>query len=212
MTTLLHIEASPRKTASHSRSVASAFLDAYRALHPQHSIETVDLLDPARPLPPFEGITTMAKAEVMAGRPLAPAVAHNWAACQSIARHFNAADRYVFSIPMWNFGVPYPLKHYIDVVTLPGENWTWSREHGYRGLLEGKRALLVYSSSSQSYPPGPEYHEDDFQKPFMRRWLQSIGVTDVVEINVAPTGAGAARLEAIRNRAVEEARELAAFF
>lgn len=211
MTTLLHVEASPRGEASHSATVARAFVDAYRSLHPERATETVDLWDPAAPLPPFEGITTAAKAAVMAGKPLALELAATWAACQAVARRFNAADRYVFSVPMWNFSVPYPLKHYIDVVTLPGENWVWSRETGYRGLLTGKRAVIVYASAG-GYPSGPSYHPDDFQKPFLRRWLQSVGVTDVAEINVAPTGGGSDRIAAIRQHAVEEARKLAASF
>ena len=35
-------------------------------------------------------------------------------------RRFDAADRYLFSVPMWNAGVPYILKQFIDVVSQPG--------------------------------------------------------------------------------------------
>jgi len=107
-------------------------------------------------------------------------------AAVALAQRFNAADKYVFSVPMWNFGVPYRLKHFIDVVTLPGENWTWSRAEGYRALLKDKKALLIYTSAG-AYPVGPDYDAADFQKPYMRRWLAFIGITDVTEIAVAPT-------------------------
>lgn len=49
-----------------------------------------------------------------------------WQGAVRLSRAFNAADKYVFSLPMWNFGIPYILKHYIDIVTLPGENWLWT--------------------------------------------------------------------------------------
>src|SRR3546814_10459519 len=77
---------------------------------------------------------------------------------------------------MWNFGVPYPLKHYIDVVTLPGQNWCWTRSGGYLPLLRDKRAILVYTSAnnycSDRVGQGVQL---ELQKPFMRKWLGFIG-------------------------------------
>jgi FMN-dependent NADH-azoreductase len=105
---------------------------------------------------------------------------------RAVSRQFNAADKYVFSVPMWNFSIPYPLKHYIDVITLAGENWTWSRSEGYRSLLSGKKALLIYSSAG-SYSLGEPASHADFQKPYLRHWLSFIGVDDLTEINLAPT-------------------------
>lgn len=32
---------------------------------------------------------------------------------------FKGADKYLFSLPMWNFGVPCKLKKYIDVIVQP---------------------------------------------------------------------------------------------
>ena len=61
-----------------------------------------------------------------------------WAQAVFLSRDFNRADEYVFSLPMWNFGISYRLKHYIDVLTLPGQNWTWSKPEGYRQLLSGR--------------------------------------------------------------------------
>jgi FMN-dependent NADH-azoreductase len=30
-----------------------------------------------------------------------------------------SADAYLISVPMWNFSIPYMLKHYIDIVIQP---------------------------------------------------------------------------------------------
>lgn len=37
---------------------------------------------------------------------------------------FAAADAYLFSVPMWNAGVPYALKQWIDIISQPG--WLFS--------------------------------------------------------------------------------------
>jgi FMN-dependent NADH-azoreductase len=199
MATVMYIEASPLKQRSHTIEIARAFLDAYRQVRPEDTVETIDLW--AQDLPPFDGATIEAKFAVLRRNEFTPLQLQKWSAVQTVARRFNAADKYVFGVPMWNFGVPYPLKHYIDVVTLAGENWTWTREHGYRALLSGKRALLVYSSAGPyelSLPP----HAADFQKPYLRHWLQFIGVRDVNEINIAPTLADPASVA----QAMQEAR------
>jgi FMN-dependent NADH-azoreductase len=108
-----------------------------------------------------------------------------WSRATVLAQAFNDADLYVISVPMWNFSVPYRLKHYIDVVTLPGVNWMWSAAEGYRGLLENKRAVLIYSSAGDYALSG--HSGEDFQKGLLRRWLRFVGIDSVSEINIAPT-------------------------
>ena len=44
-----------------------------------------------------------------------------WDQIVDIANRFIAADRYLLAVPMWNAGIPYPLKHYIDVIHQPFE-------------------------------------------------------------------------------------------
>jgi FMN-dependent NADH-azoreductase len=208
MATVLYIEASPLKERSHTIEVAKAFLDSYRQARPEDTIETIDLWEQA--LPAFDSATIEAKFAVLRKNELTPLQRAKWAAVQRVARHFNAADKYVFSVPMWNFSVPYPLKHYIDVVTLAGENWTWTRELGYRALLSGKRAALIYASAG-AYELGLPPHAADFQKPYLRHWLAFIGVLSIDEINIAPTLADPARVAQVkleaRTRAVALARK-----
>lgn len=184
MTRILHIEASPSKAASRSTAVAQHLIAQLRERDPGIEIDTLDLWNTE--LPNFDATMIEAKFAVLRAQTATPEQQRRWQSAVDIARRFNVADKYVFSLPMWNFGLPYRLKHYIDVVTLPGENWSWTREEGYRGLLHGKRAVLVYSSAGD-YPIGPEPHARDFQKPYMRTWLEFLGITDVEELNAAPT-------------------------
>jgi FMN-dependent NADH-azoreductase len=208
MSKLLYIEASPLKHRSHTIAVARAFLDAYRTTHPLDDMEHLDLWQTT--LPPFDSETIDAKFAVLRRNDFTPEQFARWEAVRAVSRRFNAADKYVFSVPMWNFSVPYPLKHYIDVVTLPGENWTWSRETGYGTILRGKKALAIYASANGHDEMGPG--ADDYQKPFMRRWLRFIGIEDVREITVAPTLADAAVVNRLRDQARSAAIELAASF
>jgi len=208
MSKLLYIEASPLKSRSHTVAVSQAFLDAYRVLHPNDEIERLDLWQVA--LPPFDAQTIEAKFAVLRRNEFTSEQFERWEAVRRVSRHFNSADKYVFSVPMWNFGVPYVLKHYIDVVTLPGENWTWSRDAGYGTILSGKRALAIYASANLHEQVGAD--SDDFQKPFMRRWLRFIGVEDVHEITLAPTLSDPESVAALRAEAINAGMQLAPRF
>jgi FMN-dependent NADH-azoreductase len=204
---LLYIEASPLKDRSHSSSVAEAFLDAYLASHPDDEIVRTDLW--RAELPAFDAETIDAKFAVLRKQRFTPEQWDRWDAVRSVSRFFNAADKYLFSVPMWNFGVPYRLKHFIDIVTLPGENWIWSKAQGYEPLLSGKKALLIYSSANDY---GGASNESDFQKPHLRRWLNFIGVQDLREITIAPTLADAETVAKKRDSAIEQALSIARSF
>lgn len=207
MARLLYIEASPLKALSHSIDVARTFLDAYTMKNPEDKIESLDLWDAS--LPPFDGKTIEAKFAVLRKKEFTAEQLARWEAVRAVSRRFNLADKYVFSVPMWNFSIPYPLKHYIDVVTLPGENWAWSRAGGYQTLLSGKKAVLIYASAGDYAAGGPNL-DSDFQKPYLRRWLRFIGVTDIREIDIAPTLTDADNLAETKRDAKLEAAAMAA--
>jgi FMN-dependent NADH-azoreductase len=206
MARLLHIEASPLKDRSNSTSVAEHFVREYQKHHAADDIVRIDLWRVN--LPPFDAETIGAKFAVLRKQEFTPAQWERWNAVRAISRQFNAADKYVFSVPMWNFGVPYPLKHFIDVVTLPGENWTWSKERGYESLLSQKRALLIYSSANIY----ADAHDSDHLRPYLRRWLRFLGISVSHEIDVAPTLDDREAVAAKRAAAIEKAMQLAAGF
>src|SRR6185503_4509003 len=150
MRTLLHISASPRGAASESRAIAATFLDAYLETHPDDEIVEWDLWDGT--LPEFGPAAAVAKMAVFAGADPQGDEARAWRAALDTFRRFDAADRYLFSVPMWNAGVPYILKQFIDVVSQPGLVFGFDPERGYSGLLQGKKAAVVYTSAV--YGPG----------------------------------------------------------
>jgi FMN-dependent NADH-azoreductase len=90
-----------------------------------------------------------------------------------LVSELEAADIWVFGVPIYNFGVPSVLKAYIDLVVRAGINFKFT-EHGAVGLVENKRAYIVVTSGAT------ELDSDvDYAGRYMRVILNFIGVTDV---------------------------------
>ena len=208
MSKLLHISASPRGEQSESLAVAASFLDAFRAEHPDVAVETYDLWDGT--LPAFGPDAAAAKMAIFAGEQPRGTAAAAWQSAVDTFHRFDAADRYLFSVPMWNAGVPYVLKQFIDVISQPGLVFGFDPEQGYRGLLTGKRATVIYTSAVYGPERGPAFGAD-FQAPFFTGWLRWAGVTDVSEVHFRPNLATADAATA-RRYAHEQARDLAKRF
>ncbi len=208
MAKLLYIESSPRKERSHSIAVARAFIDAYRLAHPTGAVDTWDLWAPAEQLPEFDGAAITAKYAMATATAHTPAEAEAWTAIGRSAERLKSADLLLLSVPMWNFGVPYKLKHLIDVVTQPGLTFGHDPVKGPFGLVPA-RAAVVVSARGASYAAGSPFAAMDREAPYLTGWLNWIGVADVRHVLVEPTRTEASAAEA-RDKATAEARTLAA--
>lgn len=205
MTTLLHIECSPRKQRSASLEIARQFIARYQHNAPDTQVVTLDLW--ALDLPEFDGPVMDAKYAGLSGTPLTEEQAAAWARLKSLAAHLHQADVLVFSVPLWNFAVPYKLKHFIDVVSQKDVLFEFSPEHGLRGLLHNKTAVNVYARGMDFSTPDAQAM--DFQKPYMEAWLGFIGVTEVHSLYVEKTILGPETDQASRLASCEQALALA---
>jgi FMN-dependent NADH-azoreductase len=208
MSTLLYIESSPRKGRSKSIRVAQAFLETYQQTNPNDKVVTLDLW--AKKLPEFDGYTIDAKYQVMHGHEFDANQQAAWQAVVDVCEEFKSADKFLFSLPMWNFGIPYKLKHYIDVIAQPGQTFSFDPATGYAGLITGKPVAVVYAR-------GGAYSSDalkglDFQKGYMDLLLGFIGFTNVQSILVEPTLAAPADVAKTENAAIELATNIAKSF
>jgi len=184
MTTLLHISASPQGDDSESLALADAFLNAYVKANPEVEIDHHDLFDGT--LPAFGPRAAAAKMAVFGGGDPSPEDTADWNVARGVFDRFAAADTYLFSVPMWNHGVPYVLKQWIDVVTQPGWVFTFSPEEGYGGLITGCKAAAIYTSGV--YSPGvPIAFGADFHAAYFNDWLRFAGFTDVTQVRHQPT-------------------------
>ena len=135
MAKLLYIRTSPRGERSKSNTVADAFIESYRKTHQQDEIEILNVF--TADLPSFDGPILQAKYTLMQGKEHSGEEAAAWKVVGRIIQQFKSADKYLLSVPMWNFSIPYRLKQYIDILVQPGYTFTYSQEKGYEGLKYG---------------------------------------------------------------------------
>jgi FMN-dependent NADH-azoreductase len=206
---LFYIEASPRKERAYSIKVAQQFLNTYKETNPSHTIESFDLWQTS--LPEFDGATIDAKYRILHGETHTDAEATAWNSVEELFNQFDSADKFVFSLPMWNFGVPYKLKHYIDIITQPGLSFSFTPEDGYSGLVTGKPAAVIYARGGE-YSSSEAAAGMDFQKRYLEMWLGFIGFTDITPILVEPTLSDPSDAEKTLNQALEQAAAVACKF
>ena len=181
---LLVVKGSPRGTSSKSGEVAAAYIAAYKAKNPNAIIDEIDLWQ--APLPEFDGDRAAAKMSFFGEGSLEGARKTAWDEIVEITSRFTSADDYLFTVPMWNGGIPYRLKLYIDIMTQPGLLFGFDPAAGYSGLLKNKRATTIYTSGV--YAPGvPPAFGNDFHSTYFNDWLGFIGITDMTTIRFQPS-------------------------
>jgi FMN-dependent NADH-azoreductase len=172
-TALLHIDASPRVTRSHSRRLGQDFLAAWQAAHPGGKVITRDL---AHEPPPFVS-------EAWVEGAFAPADQQSAAARDAIAisnRYVDellGADELVITTPIYNLSLPAALKAWIDQIVRAGRTFT-SKDGGFKGLIQGKRVLVIVASGSD-LRPATARGAYNFLEPYLRAVLGFIGITDL---------------------------------
>lgn len=211
MARVLYVEASPRKDRSASIEVCEAFIASYLEANPDDDLEKLDVwsLD----LPQFGQSALDAKYAGIAGVSLTDEQQVAWDAIRQLAAPFLNADKLLFGVPMWNFAIPYRLKHLIDLITQKDVLFTFD-ERGLGGLMKARKAAVVYARgldyfSDSSISPQEVY---DLQRPYMQLWLRFIGVGNVSEVVVEKTLFGVEVDAAGRAEAKTQARAIAENF
>lgn len=180
---ILHINSSTRGAKSESLSLAQSFISE---LQVQHAVEVdvLNLFD--ADLPPFDGLAVGAKMAVFTGNAQNDEQKAVWLKIKALFDRFAAADAYVIYIPLWNSGIPYILKQFIDLVTQPGWLFGFDGNMGYTGLLHERKAYVFYASGVY-YDGIPAGFGSDFATPYMDDWLKFIGVDRIEHVHMAPT-------------------------
>lgn len=92
---------------------------------------------------------------------------------EALIDELRAADVIVIGTPMYNFGIPAALKAWIDLVARAGLTFKYT-DTGPKGLLEGKRAIIVAASGGTKIGS-----EIDFATQYLKFALGFIGIKDV---------------------------------
>jgi FMN-dependent NADH-azoreductase len=184
MKRLLRIDASPRGERSRSGVIGQSMAQALQARLPRLEVESLNLFDANLPL--FGRAAIEGRYGLLIGEPVPAEQAAVWAQLQGIAEHFLSFDSWLFMVPMWNFGIPYRLKHYIDLVTHPGFTFRNDTDGNVEGLAAGRTAIIV-AASAMPFGLNPDIDGLDFQLSYLKTWLGFIGVTDIHAVRVAGT-------------------------
>ena len=179
-----YIECSPRGERSHSTKIAQAYIEQAKKNIPDLELNHINPW--SLNLPEFDGDMLSAKYSVISGTNPSADEVTAWSNVKNIFDEFNNADHYLFSVPMWNFNIPYKLKHYIDIITQPGMSWSYTPEDGYKGLMTDKTATIIYATGD-GYGEGTGFESFDMQKPYVNLWLTFLGFKKIERVVVDRT-------------------------
>lgn len=116
----------------------------------------------------------------------------------SLINEIQVNDVLVIGVPVYNFNIPARLKNWIDQIARAGVTFQYT-ETGPQGLIQGKRAILAFSSDGTA--AGSDI---DFAERYMRHILGFIGITNVTSVTAQQIAFGAdAAWETARNQIAE---------
>jgi FMN-dependent NADH-azoreductase len=208
MPKLMHISGSPRGD-SVSSAGARAFVECFSEARPHFEIDTLDLWREG--LPEFNQAMLEAKDAVMAGRSFTDPQRDAWAIIERMVVRLSLADRLLISTPMWNFGLPYKLKHFIDLVNQPRLTFRFEPARGYIPLLKNRPTVAILASSGD-FVTGMNRGRTDMATPYLREALRFMGITQVEFVRMGPTAGPREDVEAAREAALRRLREIASRF
>lgn len=180
---ILHINASARGTDSQSLLVAERLIATLQESSTA-TVDTIELFDGT--LPPFDANAVGAKMALFTGANASDKQRETWEEVRLVFERFAEADTYVVNTPLWNNGIPYVLKQYIDLITQPGWTFGFDVEKGYSGLMTERRAFVIHASGVY-YDGIKANFGSDFATPYLDDWFKFIGFSKVEHIHVAPT-------------------------
>lgn len=207
MKTLLHIAATPRGDESRTLKVSRVFLEAFKNKYSKCLIEELNLFDIK--LPDLTVQRVDGKYELLSGKEISPKFQVAWDALVEYINQFKRADGYLISAPMWNFGIPYKLKHYFDVIVQPKYLFQYT-DKGPEGLIKNKKMVVITSRGGDYTQPG--FKVFDQEEPYLKTVLGFIGLTDVKFIHAQPMDMGADAQKAALEKAKTAAKRAAEKF
>lgn len=201
---LLHVSVSPRGSRSRSNQTGAAFIEAWKAAHPDGTVTQRDL---AADAPTFvtnawyEGAFTPAEGHSPAARTAMAESDHN-------IDQVLAASEILITTPMFNLNLPAVLKAWIDHVVRFGRTFTMN-EAGYAGLVPDRKVTILVATGGD-FSPGSPAAGYNFLEPYLRAVLGFIGITSVSFIYASNQNGGEEAAAAGLSAATQAAKKAAA--
>jgi len=195
MKTLLKITATMTGANGYSAQIADEFAHDWLAKNPEGRVVTRDLFSDAVPHLTAERFAAFTAPPADRTPEQQAVVAYS----DALIAELNAADVIVFAVPMYNFSVPSTLRAYFDHIARAGVTFRYTPE-GAKGLIEGKQAY-VFIARGGIHPAGT-----DTQTPYLRQFLEFLGITDLHFIHAEGLALG----EQAREQSLAKARQTVA--
>jgi FMN-dependent NADH-azoreductase len=211
MSTVLYVTAHPlEKSTSYSLSVGHEFIQAYREANPEDEVIHLDLFQVD--VPQLDADVLNAWNLLRSGGSLDQLSAGSQAKVARLSElvdQFLEADKIVIANPVWNYLFPPVLKAYIDAICVAGKTVKYTPE-GIIGLATDKKLLHIQASGSiLSEGPAAGF---EFSHRYLTAISQFIGIPSIEVIYIEGTGAKPDQAVAIKEKAVQQALELAKSF
>lgn len=200
---ILHIDASartglsgPDAHGSHSRRLSQRFVDRWTVARPGDEVIRRDVaLDPPAPVDD----AWIAAAFTSPAR-RTPAQADRLAESDRMVEELAMADLLVIGTPMYNFGLPSPLKAWIDNIVRVGLTFGFDRrregEPYWPMLAPGKRLVILTARGDYGYDPGERLAGMNLVEAGLAVPLGYIGLTDSDTVAIEYDEFGDGRLTA----------------
>ncbi|NUU60429.1 FMN-dependent NADH-azoreductase [Paenibacillus agri] len=212
MATVLYITANPNaQGASYSLTVGEEFVEAYRSANPNDEVIRLDLFQ--SDIPQLDADVFSGWGKLGAGTAFAELTDAEKAKVGRLGQlvdQFVAADKYVFVNPIWNFSIPPVLKAYIDAICVAGRTFRYT-DKGPIGLMTDKKAVHIQASGSV-LSPGSIYADSEMGHRYLDSIMKFIGVPSFEAIFVEGMAKSPDQALAIKERAIQRAREVATSF
>ena len=166
---ILQINSSARRDASHSTRLATQIVERLRETAPQSKLAVRDLNNAPHPVLDEAALGAL----FTPAHQRTPDQNARVALDDALIAEIQAADIVVLGVPMYNFGVPAPLKNWIDAISRAGVTFRYT-EKGPEGLLKGKKVYVALTRGGQ-YRNTPA----DTQVPYLKTVFTFLGLTDV---------------------------------
>ncbi|WP_409175914.1 NAD(P)H-dependent oxidoreductase [Brevibacillus fortis] len=213
MATVLYITANPHDyEKSYSMLVGKEFVQTYRAANPNDAVIHLDLYKMDVPQLDSDVFSGWGKLKAgIAFDQLTEVEIRKLSRMDELVDQFVAADKYIFVTPIWNYSYPPVMKSYIDSICIAGKTFKYLPDVGRVGLLSDKKAVHIQASGS-FLSPCSEDADLEMGHRHLKAIMEFVGVPTFEAIFVEGMAAKPEQEPAIKEKAIQQAREVAMKF
>ncbi len=178
---VLHVDASPKRTASSSKMLSAYFMQQLKQAIPDMAIDYMDIAAHTPPHISQAFIEAMNEPAASRSREMQLVLSYSDQLCACALM----ADALVFAMPMYNFCMPSSFKAFIDHLVRPGLTFTPNADGTTTGNLSRQKLLFITTRGSDLRPSSSWAYMDGLT-PALASPFSFMGADDPVFVDVQP--------------------------